>query len=137
MKLVINILFIWLTLGVTLFAQESKNYIYYDANSQETVRIDVEGEGEKEIPKFRKETTPNILYFYIGNKEFTFMKQNHKPEKISVEKVKQIKFKDISEVTQEWAMENNNPPIYLIEKKSESEYCQYRVGFIHNFIMIE
>lgn len=118
-------------------AQEIKTYILFPSTSNETCSMDIEGEGVKEIEKYRKIETQNIIYFKICEKDFTFLKDKYEPRKLTNEEFKNIKFINPKLITREWAMKHKNPLIYLVEKNSEEEICLFQVGYIHDFISID
>lgn len=110
-KVALKILALFL-ISNALPAQDHKDiFVFFDATNTRTTLIETPN-GTERVKYYRVIDKGVNDSFYIDDTEFSFMKRKFKPKKVSVEKVKQIKFKDISEITQEWAMENN-PPLFI------------------------
>jgi|GEM_PF-4821872 len=136
MKLVHNLLLLtFFTCIQFVSSQESEVYLFFDSSSSETCKIDIEGEGEQTVFKYRKENTKCVLYFYICDKVFTFLKKEYKTEIISKRKFKRIIFKSSDLITRDLVMDYK-PIIYIVQKEGD-KYCKYRVGFIHSFISVD
>lgn len=137
MKLVIKLSLLLFLFGTLISYSQSKVvYIKFDNTTKDSCLVSIEGKGKKLLPKYRKNVTKTLISFYICNKQFTFIKDKFTSEKIEKNELKKIYFSDYNIINRAMMMKKNPPVLYIIEKTSSNHLCKYRVGYIHDFVLI-
>lgn len=132
-KIVLGGLFI--LISDLALGQSNKINLFFDIKSNQKCMVDVEGQGIEMLSKYRKVITENIIYFYICEKRFTFMRKNFESKKITKNKFDKIKISSYKSINQNDVLKFN-PIIFIFEKLDNNSYCKYQVGFVHNMILI-